>query len=234
MSTMNTRLKAARIAAGYKTAREAWEKYNWNPNTYRVHEAGPREIGKANAIDYAAAFGVPLMWLLTGLNDTPDKDNNSLPTGPNPAIGSTIAGAQIGLRVVPLVGDAAYGAMSNSVHKLAELATGFVAVADHGLSDDVFAYRIDDKSMEGAAPQALTLGDVVIVDRLAPIDPGHVVIAGLPTGKIAVRIYSETPNITGAAPLVTLIPVNSFFAQTTHERDALAFLYRVVVVQRRL
>lgn len=80
---MNTRLKAARIAAGYKTAREAWEKFNWNANTYRAHEAGPREIGKANAIEYAAAFGVPLMWLLTGLNDTPEKDT-SPPTGPTP------------------------------------------------------------------------------------------------------------------------------------------------------
>lgn len=229
---MNARLKAARLAAGFNTAREAWEKFGWNGNTYRTHEAGPREIGKAHAIEYAAAFGVPLMWLLTGLEDKAEKDQSL--TGTAHAVGNVLTGAQIGLRVVPVVGEAAYGAMTSTVHRLAELATGFVAVADHGISDDVFAYRIEDKAMEGAAPQALALGDVVIVDRQAPVAPGQVVIAGLPAGKVVVRIYSETPNHAGGAPLVSLVPVNTYFAPVTLERDALAFLFRVAVVQRRL
>lgn len=230
---MNARLKAARKAAGYKTARQAWEKFQWNSNTYRAHEAGPREIGKAYAIEYAAAFGVPLMWLLTGLEDTSEKEH-SPPAGTAPLAGNALTAAQIGLRVVPVVDEAAFGEMKASTHRLAELATGFVAIADQELSDDVFAYRIDDKAMEGKAPQALALGDVVIVDRKAALEPGRVVIAGLPSGKIVVRIYSETPSPTGAKPLVSLIPVNSYFAATTHERDALAFLFRVAVVQRRL
>lgn len=230
---MNHRLKAARRAAGFKTARQAWEKFKWNANTYRAHEAGPREIGKAYAIEYAAAFGVPLMWLLTGLDDNVEKDTPPT-TGTAPTIGNTLTAAQIGLRVVPLVNEAAFGEMKKSVYHLAEHATGFVAVADQELSDEVFAYQVADKAMEGRAPQALTLGDIVIVDRLAPIEPGCVVLAGLPTGKIVVRIYGETSQPTDAAPRVSLTPVNSYFAQIVHERAELAFLFRVAFVQRRL
>lgn len=194
---MNKRLKAARLAAGYKTARQAWEAFGWNPNTYRAHEAGPREIGKAHAIEYAAAFKVPLMWLLTGLNEPDDTNTNNPLTGTAGAIGNALSATQIGLRVVAIVGQAAFGEMTSSLIRLAEHATGFVAVADKELSEDAFAYRIDDKSMEGPAPHALSLGDLVIVDRLAPIEPGRVVIAGLPTGSIVVRVYGETPPYPG-------------------------------------
>ena len=60
------------------------------------------------------------------------------------------------------------------------------------------------------------------------------VIAGLPSGKIAVRIYGELSDPADNTPRVSLTPVNSYFAPSTHKRDALAFLYRVAIVQRRL
>lgn len=233
MDTQNARLKAARRAAGFKTARAAWEKHKWNGNTYRAHEAGPREIGKAYAIQYAAAFGVPLMWLLTGLEDISAANQQS--QGANAPTGAALTGANIGLRIVPVIDAAALGAMhSRTPHQLAELATGFAAVASEGLSENAYAFRVPDLSMQGNAPQALAPGDLVIVDRDAGIEPGRVVIAGLPGGAVVVRIYGEAPGAPGGPPMVTLTPVNQFFATTTHQRDALAFLHRVVAVQRSL
>lgn len=233
MDSQNARLKAARIAAGYTTAREAWEKFNWNPNTYRALEAGPREIGKLAAIEYAAALAVPLMWLLTGLQDAATDDaTQQLGTAATNSL--TLTGRNIGLRLVPVVSTAAYGEMASSIHRLAELATGFVAIADEGVTGNAFAFRVVDKAMEGAAPQALIVGDVVIVDRDAPLEPGRVVLAGLPGGQCALRIYGEAPNPAGGPPLAVLTPVNQHFAAATYARDALAFLFRVVVVQHHL
>ncbi len=68
-TTPGERLRAARKKAGFKTAREAWERFGWNANTYRAHEAGPREYGKKAAIVYARAFDVGVAWLLTGSDD---------------------------------------------------------------------------------------------------------------------------------------------------------------------
>lgn len=68
-ATANQRLRKARIAAGFKTAREAYEKFGWNANSYRAHEAGPREYGRKKAVLYGRAFNVSPMWLLTGEED---------------------------------------------------------------------------------------------------------------------------------------------------------------------
>lgn len=69
LSTPNERLRAARIAAGFNTARDAAKANGWVEPTYRGHESGPRQVSRTAAIAYAKAFKVSLSWLLTGRED---------------------------------------------------------------------------------------------------------------------------------------------------------------------
>ncbi|MEH3146856.1 MAG: peptidase S24 [Methylobacterium frigidaeris] len=50
------RLRLARIAAGYRSAREAALQSVWPESTYRAHETGTRTIGQDDAERYAAQF----------------------------------------------------------------------------------------------------------------------------------------------------------------------------------
>lgn len=50
------RLKAARAAAGYRSARDAALQNEWPESTYRAHEGGTRTIGQDDAERYAARF----------------------------------------------------------------------------------------------------------------------------------------------------------------------------------
>src|SRR5262245_43122186 len=50
------RLQQARIAAGYRSAREAALQNEWAESTYRAHERGMRTIGQDDAERYARIF----------------------------------------------------------------------------------------------------------------------------------------------------------------------------------
>src|SRR4051812_14483428 len=50
------RLKAARIAAGYRSAREAALENEWPESSYRAHENGTRTIGQDDAERYVRVF----------------------------------------------------------------------------------------------------------------------------------------------------------------------------------
>lgn len=50
------RLKAARVAAGYRSSREAALQNEWPESSYRAHEGGTRTIGQDDAERYAARF----------------------------------------------------------------------------------------------------------------------------------------------------------------------------------
>jgi hypothetical protein len=71
---MHDRLRAARLAAGFATAKDAAERFGWNQNTYTSHENGNRDIPLGRAIDYAAAFKVHFPWLVKG--DGPMRSGN--------------------------------------------------------------------------------------------------------------------------------------------------------------
>ena len=66
------RLRAARIARGYKTASEAAHAHKWNTNTYASNENGNAPYSFARAMEYAEAFGVRPDWLYSGA--TSDMD----------------------------------------------------------------------------------------------------------------------------------------------------------------
>lgn len=50
------RLKKARVAAGYRSARDAALQNQWAESTYRAHEGGTRTIGQDDAEKYTARF----------------------------------------------------------------------------------------------------------------------------------------------------------------------------------
>lgn len=74
MTTSNERLKKARIAAGFETAKAAADRFNWKIETYRHHEngTGGREVSKRLAPDYAKKFKVRVDWLLYGQGEMRD------------------------------------------------------------------------------------------------------------------------------------------------------------------
>ena len=59
------RLREARLAAGFTSAKAAAERHGFNYTTYSQHERGIAGITRA-AKDYARAFKVSEAWLLTG------------------------------------------------------------------------------------------------------------------------------------------------------------------------
>jgi phage repressor protein C with HTH and peptisase S24 domain len=66
MKSMGDRLKDARQAAGYTSARGAATKHGWTVSTYSGHENGQNKYGDDEAKDYGRAYGVNAGWLLTG------------------------------------------------------------------------------------------------------------------------------------------------------------------------
>jgi phage repressor protein C with HTH and peptisase S24 domain len=83
------RLRQARIAAGYRSARDAALQNAWPESTYRAHEAGTRTIGQDDAERYAArvrrdGVEVTAKGLLFGDDDAPEP----------PADGSQVVGVK--------------------------------------------------------------------------------------------------------------------------------------------
>lgn len=60
------RLKKARIAAGYPSARQAAFTGGWNINTYKTHESGRAGFDNDYGREYARRFRVDLDWLMLG------------------------------------------------------------------------------------------------------------------------------------------------------------------------
>jgi SOS-response transcriptional repressor LexA len=69
------RLRQARIAAGFKTAKQATDRFNWNYVTYQQHEKGTRGLQRA-ATKYAKKLGVSPAWLLTGEGSGPGSSGS--------------------------------------------------------------------------------------------------------------------------------------------------------------
>lgn len=70
MTNKAERLRAARIKAGYDTARAAADAMGIKPATYIHHENGTRDYKDAQAQQYARKFKVKPQWLLYGFAET--------------------------------------------------------------------------------------------------------------------------------------------------------------------
>ncbi len=123
------RLKQARIAAGYKSARAAALRFHWPEVTYAKHENGERGIGRA-ARKYARSFKVDEAWLL-GLQE----ETSSL------------------VRGIPVVGEAAIGRWQDVDISTTQLEGRVSAPAKDNNDDERFAIRLADASMNKEFPQ---------------------------------------------------------------------------------
>lgn len=63
---MNSRLREARIAAGFPTAAAAAKRFIWPLSTYAAHENGQNKFGEETALIYGRAFKCSAAWLLFG------------------------------------------------------------------------------------------------------------------------------------------------------------------------
>ena len=63
------RLKQARIAAGFKTAKQFADTHSIPQPTFALHESGRRGLTREVATAYAGWLGVSVEWLLTGKLD---------------------------------------------------------------------------------------------------------------------------------------------------------------------
>jgi transcriptional regulator with XRE-family HTH domain len=72
MNKPSERLKLARQAAGYVTAKNFAEANNIKYSTYRCHENGENAISQATAEHYAALLKIEPEWLLFGKESQPD------------------------------------------------------------------------------------------------------------------------------------------------------------------
>lgn len=74
---VNARIRAARIAAGFRSAQEAARRFGWTPSTYASHENGQTRTPSLEVIEaYAAAFKVAPEYLAFGSNS---KSETSIP-----------------------------------------------------------------------------------------------------------------------------------------------------------
>lgn len=81
MSDMGNRLKQAREAAGYPSARAAATQKGWKISTYSAHENGQNEFGPDEARRYSKAFKVTAGYLLTGDGSPNIREHIRVPTG---------------------------------------------------------------------------------------------------------------------------------------------------------
>lgn len=224
MNNQGQRLKAARKAAGFKTAAAAAERHGWNLSTFRGHEAASRGISKRALFSYARAFGVSPSWLLTGVEDhTGERLRHD-----EHATSEKVMDGAIGVRRVPIVGLGEMDAMErNDQEELISKNLGWVSVADTGLSQNVIASKVPDNSME----PTLLKGDLVISDSETPVSPGCVVVAGVEGEASAViRRYGEI-NTTDEVILTT---EGGALGSWKHPRNKMRFLRRGVALQRSL
>jgi SOS-response transcriptional repressor LexA len=80
------RLKQARVAAGYRTAKEFSDRFKIAQATYSTHESGARGIRLETAQYYAKLLNANTAWLLTGEGYGLEPDEVIPPSGPKPEV----------------------------------------------------------------------------------------------------------------------------------------------------
>lgn len=90
------RLRAARIAAGYPSARQAAMRNGWTPSTYAAHENGQNEFDDDHAVVYGDVFGVSPAALL-GIQSIQNNGTYALQEAIERVGGVTKLGAMLGI-----------------------------------------------------------------------------------------------------------------------------------------
>lgn len=201
------RLRRAREGRSFESATAAADHFGWKRATYLSHENGNRGIPRAKLLEYARAFRVPALYLLTGTS------------GPDVI---TV------LESAPVVGEIAAGVWRedglwlDGKYPVAPKVLGRYA----GLSQA--AYIVSDKSADGLrvlegdvaitvaygdVRQAALEGDVVVVERRngeltertikrIKIVDGETILIGISSDN---RLCSEVSSSSGGAEIIALV-----------------------------
>lgn len=106
MRDMHSRLRKARIDAGYATATAAIAHFGWKSSTYRAHENGQNYFDGDAAKIYALAFGTSPAWLLVG--EPGQLGQNSVTPG-SPFLAKPVTNFSEKLHRIPISGHVAAG-----------------------------------------------------------------------------------------------------------------------------
>lgn len=162
VSTPGDRLRSAREAAGYETAKSAAEAMGTSVATYIQHENGTRGFPAARADRYARFFRTTPEWLLYGRGETPHH-------------ASSLPEMRAVNRQVPVLGVVQAGAWAEAIED-SWGASEVVPVVLAGFEGaQLFALRIRGPSMDMYYPD----GTMVIVCPAAEIgvrEGDHVVV----------------------------------------------------------
>mgnify|MGYP000851157810 CR=1 FL=1 len=140
------RLVEARKDAGFRGPQAVADRFGFNVNTYKAHEAGRNGFGIADAKEYAKAFKVSLNWLNFGIGSKDDPDE------------------PVEMKEVKLISWGSAGALvqpetSISPEDLEYAPTVFTTDLD--ASGDWIALRVDGDSMNRISPH----DSIIFVNR---------------------------------------------------------------------
>ncbi len=159
------RLVWARRNAGFRGPKDVADKFGFNVNNYKAHEAGRNGFGLADAKAYAEAFGVSLAWL----------QHNEGTWEPD------------GKPMIPIVGRVGASTDGAIIHDTGDQGSFGQIEAPAGATGGEVAVEVRGHSMGIYAPD----GSVIIYDsrRDPPTDDllGEVCVVGLPDGRVLLK-----------------------------------------------
>lgn len=156
------KLKAARLAAGYRTAKQFADTHGIPQPTYALHEAGKRGLTRKRAEHYARLLDVRTEWLWTEEDDIPVGDNFS----PGPAI----------RQYLPVISWVQAGAWAEVQEPIDPEDCELVPVFKH-YSKHAFALRLNGDSMQAPDGVSFPTGSIICVEPEMRADNGSFVVA---------------------------------------------------------
>jgi hypothetical protein len=191
------RLRQARVAAGFATAKAAAARYGWNLNSYASNENGNAPYSYRRAKDYAAALGVRAEWLYDGISPEVASAPNSWDT-PSPQPPMT--------PIIGRVGADPEGAVLFATGQ----DPGDLAPIPPGGTEHARALLVAGHSMRGIVDDG---GLIYFEDQRTPPTPdmlGHVVVVEIDTDEVLVKRL-----LRGSAP--GLFDLESLFGATRRD-----------------
>lgn len=207
MNSPNQRLRKAREAAGFATAKDAATSMGVPVSTYIGHENGHRGFPAARAPQYARKFKVTEEWLLYGKGE-PDH-GEPIPEGAERVV------------QVPVLGEVPAGPVREAIRH----SRGFVLAAASEAPKDSYALKVSGESMNVHAPNGCT---IIINPNDKDLFPGRRYVVRTPDGDATFKEYQEGP--------ARLVAVSSYdeFADILLGSEPIEVLGRVTSVTTRL
>lgn len=252
MSERSENLRAARIAAGFKSTDEVAKRLSMSPSTYRAHENGQNDFDGNQALRYAKLFKTTAAKLMFGndfkpipFTETFDPDEPEAPMDPDAPM---TVGEHTGARGIPIgstvqldvtAGLGAGGVMLESSGVPGKYGMTFAAehVRDYwrlppavlgalGVrSDDIVFFPVQGDSMQ----PTLMEGELVIVDtRHRWPSPDGIYALTDSFGGIVVKRLSVVSKPADEEQMVEVISDNPRHAPKTWRAEEIRIIGRVV------